>query len=173
MDKMEQDSKPDDCNRGDTRSPAWLTKLQVAARLGKSVSVIKKLQARGYLHPVLKNGISLFALTEVEALARPGRRPSPWLASPSKSRGGRAKGAGALRTEGQEAAHVFRLLKRGISLPDIVVRANVPPHRVRSLYREWKRSLEEGPPAIAHALGDGAELDALGAAAQDLFARKD
>jgi hypothetical protein len=60
-----------------------------------------------------------------------------------------------------------------MSLPDIVVRANVSPHRVRSLYREWKRSLEEGPPAIAHALGDGGELDALGAAAQDLFARKD
>jgi hypothetical protein len=173
MDKTEPTSKPDESNPAETRWPAWLTKHQVAARLGKSVTAIKKLQARGYLHPVLKSGISLFALTEVEALARPGRRPSPWLAGPGKSRGGRAKGAGALRTEGQEAAHIFRLLKRGMSLPDIVVRANVPPHRVRSLYREWKRSLEEGPPAIAHALGDGADLDTLAAVAEDLFAREE
>ena len=165
MDKTEPISKPDD-----SKSPAWLTKHQVAARLGKSVSVIKKLQARGYLHPLLKNGISLFPLTEVEALARPGRRPSPWLASPGKSRG--AKAGAARRTEGQEAAHVFRLLDQGMTLRDIVMRARVPPHRVRALYREWTRSLEEGPAADEHALGDGGELDALAAAAQDLFAHK-
>jgi hypothetical protein len=169
MNKKEQESRLDDSKLTDTRWPLWLTKYQVAARLRKSVSVIKKLQARGYLHPVLKNGISLFALTEVEALARPGRRPSPWLTSAPKSRGGRAKGTSTHRTEGQEAAHVFRMLKRGMSLRDIVMRAHVPPHRVRLLYREWKRSLDEGPPALANAVGDSPELDALAAAAEDLF----
>lgn len=33
------------------------------------------------------------------------------------------------------------------------------------------RSLEQGPPPDEHALGDGAELDGLAAAAEDLFAR--
>jgi hypothetical protein len=56
--------------------------------LGKSLSVVLKLQERGYLHPVLKNGIRHFALTEVEVLARPERRPSPWPASPGKKSGG-------------------------------------------------------------------------------------
>jgi hypothetical protein len=165
MDKTEPTSKPDD-----SKWPAWLTKHQVAARLGKSLSVVLKLQARGYLHPVLKNGIRHFALTEVEALARPGRRPSPWLASPGKSRG--AKAGAARRTEGQEAAHVFRLIDKGMGLREIVVRARVPPHRVRALYREWARLLEQGPAPDEHALGDGPELDALAAAAEDLFAHK-
>lgn len=165
MDKTQPTSKPDDA-----KWPAWLTKHQVAARLGKSLSVVLKLQERGYLHPVLKNGVRHFALTEVEALARPGRRPAPWLASPGKSRG--AKTNTARRTEGQEAAQVFRLLDQGMSLREIVTRARVPPHRVRSLHREWTRSLEQGPPPEDHALGDGAELDALAAVAEDLFARE-
>jgi hypothetical protein len=59
-----------------------------------------------------------------------------------------------------------------MSLREIVTRARVPPHRVRSLYREWMRSLEEGPAPDDHALGDGAELDALAAAAEDLFAHR-
>jgi hypothetical protein len=61
---------------------------------------------------------------------------------------------------------------QGISLRDIVMRARVPPHRVRSFYREWTRSLEQGPAPDEHALGDGAELETLAAAAEDLFARK-
>jgi hypothetical protein len=67
--------------------------------------------------------------------------------------------------------HAFRLLKRRMSLREIVMRARVPPHRVRMLHREWTRSLEQGPPADEHCLGDGAELDGLAAAAEDLFAR--
>jgi hypothetical protein len=132
--------------------------------------MIKKLQARGYLHPVLKNGVSLFALTEVEALARPGRRPSPWLATAGEGRG--ASASAPRRSEGQEAALVFRLLDRGVSLREIVIRARVPLHRVRALYREWQRSLEDGPPRDEHTLGDGAELDALAAAAEALFSRE-
>ncbi len=78
MDKT--DNKPDD-----TKTPIWLTKEQASARLGKPVSVLQHLQYRGYLHPVLRSGIRLYALAEVEALARPGRRPSPWIASPPMS----------------------------------------------------------------------------------------
>lgn len=154
-------------------------------RLGKSLSVVQKLQARGYLHPVAKNGSSLFALHEVEPLARvaciamagartvaPGRRPSPWLAGAVKSRGTPAKAARTRRSEGQKAAHVFRLLEQGMSLRQIVIHARVEPHLVRSLHREWKRSLEEGPPPDAHALGDGPELNVLAAAADQHFAHK-
>jgi len=134
--------------------------------------VLQHLQYRGYLHPVLRSGIRLYALAEVEALARPGRRPSPWIASPPRARATHAKTA-TRRTEGQEAAHVFRLLDQGLSLREIVMQAGVPPHRVRSLHREWTRSLEQGPPPDDHALGDGAELDALAAVAENLFARED
>src|SRR5579863_7354269 len=97
MNKTEPQSNPPD-----TRPSAWLTKQQAAARLGKTLPMITKLPERGYLHAVLRNGKRLFALAEVEALARPGRRPSPWLASPSKSRYG--KGPASRRAEGQEAA---------------------------------------------------------------------
>jgi hypothetical protein len=161
-------------NPTDATWPAWLTKEQASARLGKPVSVLQHLQYRGYLHPVLRSGIRLYALAEVEALARPGRRPSPWIASPPRARATHAKTAktATRRTEGQEAAHVFRLLDQGLSLREIVMQAGVPPHRVRSLHREWTRSLEQGPPPDDHALGDGAELDALAVVAEDLFARE-
>ena len=69
---------------------------------------------------------------------------------------------------------MFRFIHQGMSLREIVMRARVPPHRVRAraLYREWAHSLEQGPVPDEHVLGDGAELDVLVAAAQDLFARK-
>lgn len=126
------------------------------------------MQYRGYLHPVMRNRIRLHALAEVEALARPGRRPSPWFASPPK--------AGAIpgkivtrRSDGREAAHVFRLLDQGLSLRAIVTRAHVPPYRVRELHREWARALEHGSPPNPHTLGDTAELSELAAGAQALF----
>ena len=157
----------------DTRWPVWLTKEQAAARLGKPESVVQHLQYRGYLHPVMRNRIRLYALAEVEALARPGRRPSPWLASPPKqTRATQAKTV-PRRTDGQEAAYVFRLLDEGLSLRAIVTRAHVPPHRVRELHREWVRSLEHGSPPDPHALGDTAELTELAAGAQALFERRD
>jgi hypothetical protein len=164
MDKTEPESK-----LADEKGPVWLTKHQAAARLRKPATEIGRLADRGYLHPILRNGNRLFALSEVEAFARPGRRPSPWLVSPSKTRS--AKVSAGRPTEGREAAAVFRLIDQGLSLREIVMRAHVPPHRVRALYREWQRGLEDGPPQGEHALGDGAELDGLAAAAEDLFAR--
>jgi len=163
-----------DAKLDDTKTPIWLTRDQVAARLGKSRSVVQKLQASGYLHPVVRNGVSLFALNEVDILARPGRRPAPWLAGHVRTRTKLAHAAsGARRTEGQEAAHVFRLLEQGLSLRQIVIQARVPPHRVRALHREWTRSLDHGPPPNAHALGDDPELNTLANAAEQLFAHDD
>jgi hypothetical protein len=173
MDKKKRESKLNDPSPVQTRWPTWLTRHQAAARLGKSPSVVQKLQARGYLHPVVKNGISLFALSEVEALTLPGRRPAPWLASPAKCRSPRAKTLPTQRTEGLEAAQVFRLLDQHLSLREIVIRAHVPPHRVRSLYLDWMRSLDQGPPVLARARADGADLDALAAATERLLARND
>jgi hypothetical protein len=154
----------------DAKWPLWLTKHQAATRLGKSVAEIVKLHQRGYLHPVLKHGIRLFALGEIEELARSGRRLSPWFASPSKSRRAKTPAAHAPR-KGHEAAHVFRMLDRGMDLREIVTRARIPPHRVRQLHREWTRSLAEGPPPTDNALGDGADLDDLAVAAEELFAK--
>jgi hypothetical protein len=42
---------------------------------------------------------------------------------------------------------------------------------VRVLHREWTRSHSSKAPPDEHYLGDGAELDGLAAAAEDLFAR--
>jgi hypothetical protein len=66
---------------------------------------------------------------------------------------------------------VFRLLDHGMSLREIVLRARVPPHRVRALHREWTRSLDQGSPPDPRALGDGADLSALVAAAENIFGR--
>jgi hypothetical protein len=183
-------------NANEQRPAVWLTKQQVADRLGKSIKTIQGLVSRGYLHPVLKNGHQHFSPPEVEALARPGRRPSPWLAGPSR---GSVHAAAGSRSEGKEAAYVFRLLSQNKSLREIVIRAQVPPSRVRALHREWRLSVEDKHDAerdmtapaidetfpIACALspelaryddpnlqldiGDGPELDTLGAAAQRLF----
>jgi hypothetical protein len=156
------------------RPAVWLTKQQVADRLGKSVKTIQNLVSRGYLHPVLKNGHQHFSPPEVEALARPGRRPSPWLAGPSR---GSVRAAAGPRSEGKEAAHVFRLLSQNKNLREIVIRAQVPPNRVRALHRAWRLSLEDkyhelaryDDPNLQFDIGDGPELDTLGAAAQRLF----
>ena len=155
----------------DASWPAWLTKEQAAARLGKPVSVVQHLQYRGYLHPVLRNGIRLYALAEVEALARPGRRPSPWIASPPKDprhpcedgpTPHRRAGSGPRLSAARPGLEPARDRDPG----------RVPPHRVRALHREWTRSLEQGPPPDHHALGDGAELAALAAVAEALFERE-
>jgi hypothetical protein len=81
--------------------------------------------------------------------------------------------AAAKRSEGTEAALVFRLFDEQKSLREIVIRAKVPPHRVRALYREWQNSFERGAPVDSHALGDGPELDGLATAAARLFAEND
>jgi len=76
-------------------------------------------------------------------------------------------------TQGAEAALVFRLLNEQKTLREIVVRARVPPHRARELYREWQRSFEHGASVDAQALGDGPQLDDLATAAARLFASED
>jgi hypothetical protein len=103
---------------------------------------------KGQLHPLKKGGVNVFAAPEIEALTRPGRRASPWLAG-THSRSTHPPSGEARRSEGAEAALVFRLLNEQKTLREIV-RAKVPPHRVRELYREWQRSFEQGAPVDTH-----------------------
>jgi hypothetical protein len=156
----------------DETRPVWLTTEEVAARLGKKRKDITKLVMRGQLHPLKKGVVNVFAAPEVEALSRPGRRPSPWLAG-THNRSTRTRSGETKRSEGAEAALVFRLLNEQKTLREIVVRARVPPHRVRVLYREWQRSFEHGAPIDSHALGDGSQLDDLATAAARLFESED
>jgi hypothetical protein len=155
----------------DEAKPVWLTSDEVAVRLGKKRKDVTKLVMRGHLHPLRKGGVNVFAAPEVEALARPGRRASPWLmGTPRRSA---SPSTAAKRSEGTEAALVFRLLDEGKSLREIVIHAKVPPHRVRTLYREWQNSFEQGAPVDSHARGDGPELDELALAAARVFAEQD
>jgi hypothetical protein len=163
MDKRRPEAKTEE-----PELPVWLTRDQVAQRLGKALKSVQTLVRLGYLHPIQRNGNNLYALAEVERLARPGRRPPPWLASFRRIE--TLSPGAAPKTAGREAAVVFRLLERNKSLREIVIQLQIPPHRVRALYREWKQSLDQGPPADA--LVDGPDLDSLAVAAQELFARK-
>ena len=156
----------------DEARPVWLSTEEVAARLGKKRKDITKLVMKGQLHPLKKGGANVFAAPEVEALTRPGRRASPWLAG-THSRSTRPSSGEAKRSEGAEAALVFRLLNEQKTLREIVVRARVPPHRVRELYREWQRSFEHGAPVDSQTLGDGPQLDDLATAAARLFESQD
>jgi len=144
------------------RPAGWLSGPQTAERLGKSLTQVKKLVCRGYLHPVLKNAMAYYAASEVEALAAPGPRPAPWLASPPRR--GKKKPVTAparLRTRGQEAALVFRLLRAGKTIPEIVMRGRVPPDRARALYREWRLSLDTGEPTPKQTAAALARFDQL------------
>jgi len=163
MDKKKPESKTDE-----TELPVWLTRDQVAKRLGKALKSVNTLVRHGYLHPIQRNGNNLYALAEVERLARPGRRPAPWLASYRRIEP--LSPGSAPRTEGREAAVVFRLLEQNKSLRDIVILLQIPPHRVRALYREWRQGLDQGAPPDA--LADGPDLDSLAVAAKELFAGK-
>jgi hypothetical protein len=128
------------------RPSGWLSGQQTAARLGKTLKEINRLVSRGYLHPVIKNGLRFYASSELENLAKPGPRPAPWLAGPSRRSKKPPNASARRRTHGEEAALVFQLLHADKSLREIVIRSRVPPHRVRSLYREWRLALEQGRP---------------------------
>lgn len=126
------------------RGLRWLTRHQVAKMLGISIASVRRMEQQGTLHPRMSQGVNFFDSREVRALARDraSLSPSPLV---------RARAAASFplcsvpgRTEGQEAADVFRLLNENKGLRDIVIEARIAPIRVRALYREWCLSLEEG-----------------------------
>jgi hypothetical protein len=105
-----------------------LTRSQVAARLGVSVSKVRTMEGRA-LHPTVIAGVHYFAEGEVDRLA---------ATAPQGSRG-RSR-----LDEGQIAARVFRLIDHGKDLREIVEELEIPPQLVRNLYREWKTDFDEG-----------------------------
>ncbi len=111
----------DDAETVPARTPERMTRKEAAERLGVSLSKVRTMEGKE-LHPIRENGVNYFARAEVEALVRVGAAPS------------RPKGVLA---EGQLAARVFVLLDAGKNLRQIVTELEVPPDRVRALYREW------------------------------------
>ena len=108
---------------------AWLTRREVAERLGISVSSVRRLEG-STLHPVQdEDGVRLFDASTLDAV--PTRR---------KRRTARRR----RERPGDVAARVSRLLDERRSLRDIVVVTRQPPEHVRALYREWLVGLSDG-----------------------------
>lgn len=105
-----------------------LTRSQVAARLGVSVSKVRTM-AGTMLHPDVIDGVHYFANGDVDALAQS-------LPVSKRSRG--------RLDEGQIASRVFYLIEHGKELTEIVQELEVPPQLVRTLYHEWKTDLMDG-----------------------------
>ena len=142
----------------------FLTRLQVAARLGVSLSTVRRLE--GGRLPVVRgaDGVHRFdpaavAALAVELAAELAADPSP---ASKRARTGRrganpgqaGQGAPAAPASrqgppadlppGELAARVFERLEQRQSLAEIVVGLRVPPALVRELHREWQRGLVEG-----------------------------
>ncbi|MFM2416615.1 MAG: hypothetical protein RL385_1338 [Pseudomonadota bacterium] len=109
-----------------------LTRSEVAARLGVSVSTVRRLEW-DRLHPEIDDlGVHRFDPREVEALA-PALPPKPATQRPT-----------AASTAGRTAARVFRMFERGHDIAAIVIQTNQSPSVVRQLYHEWSTSLQDG-----------------------------
>ena len=107
-------------------TPRW-TRAQVARRLGKSISTVRRLEGVD-LHPVRgPDGVNRFDPAEVEALAR--RTGAPGSAS---------------LAPGVLAARVFKRLDEKATLHDLVIELEQPPQVLRALYREWQLGFEDG-----------------------------
>jgi hypothetical protein len=115
-----------------------LTRGQVAKRIGKSVSSVRRMEFTT-LNPVAdERGIFRFDADEVEGLAKqlegtasPERRAAPSRATKA-------------RKDGLLAARTFTMFSRRWSLPRIVAATKQTPERVRTLYHHWVTGLEEG-----------------------------
>lgn len=126
----------------DASKPRTLTRAQVAARLGVSVSTVRRYEG-DRLHPhVGEDEVRWFDDKEVAALAatlanesRPVRRRN---LEPGLS------GRPASRSPGEIAAEVFERLEQRQSLAEIVIGAQVEPSVVRELFEQWSLGLVEG-----------------------------
>jgi hypothetical protein len=115
----------------------WLTRTQVAERLGISPSSVRRLEW-DQLHPeVDERGVHRFDPAEVAALRLPRRR------APAKARRAVDPEARDRARRGRLAAEVFVMFGRRVPLAQIVVATRQPPDAIRALYREWSTSLEE------------------------------
>lgn len=115
-----------------------LTRAQVAKRIGRSVSSVRRMEFTT-LNPVAdERGIFRFDADEVEALAKqlldtttPQRRPGPSRVTTA-------------RRDGLLAARTFAMFSRHWSLPRIVTATKQTPERVRALYHHWVTGLQDG-----------------------------
>lgn len=125
----------------DASKPGTLTRAQVAARLGVSVSTVRRYEG-DRLHPrVDADDVRWFDDKEVAALAatlanepravrRRNAEPSPGTHA-------------ALRPSGEIAAEVFERLEQRQSLAEIVIGVRVEPSVVRELFEQWSLGLVE------------------------------
>jgi hypothetical protein len=96
-----------------------------------SVSSVRRLEGTR-LHPVQDDrGVWRFDLAEVDQLKLESVRQRT------------ARGKTRART-GDAAARAFRMFSEGRNLREIVIRARLPPERVRVLYSEWLVGLKDG-----------------------------
>lgn len=122
-------------------SGSRLTRGQVAARLGISVSTVRRYEG-DRLHPTVdENDVRWFDEKEVAALAAE-------LANKSSSKASRNSGAANARavdqrTAGEIAALVFERFDQRQSLAEIVVGLRVEPDHVAQLFDHYSRGLTE------------------------------
>jgi transcriptional regulator with XRE-family HTH domain len=121
----------------DASDRCTLTRQQVAARLGVSVSSVRRLEF-AELHPVRgPNGALLFDPAEVDRIPKRHPRAS---ALRRQRRGDAHRAVG--RTSGRVAARVFQMFAKNWPLAQIVIATKQPPEAIRSLYHEWVTPLQ-------------------------------
>ena len=123
---MDEPATPKQPAAAEVRTKGRLTRSQVAARLGVSISKVRTMEGKA-LHPNKIDGVNYFDPSEVDAVA--------------KSQG---KKATAGLTDGQIAAKVFDMIDHGKELREIVIELEIPPAVVRGLYREWLDDFDKG-----------------------------
>jgi DNA-binding transcriptional MerR regulator len=102
-------------------------RARVARELGISIARVRALEAAGALKPTIdKDGAVLYDPRAVRAFAK--KRPPRVL------------------VQGELASKVFRMIKDGFPLRDIVIELKLPPETVRKLHDEYRRELVESPP---------------------------
>ena len=117
-----------------------LTRGQVAARLGVSVSTVRRLEGTRLRPKIDADDVRWFDEKEVASLAAE-------LANVAlKRKGPAAKAADAFarHSPGELAALVFERLEQRQSLPEIVIGLRVAPDVARGLFDQWCLGLTEG-----------------------------
>jgi transcriptional regulator with XRE-family HTH domain len=120
-------------------SATRLTRAQVAARLGISISTVRRYEG-SRLHPhVDEDDVHWFDVKEVTALAAA-------LANESRARKPRnmSTAAEASPSPGELAAQLFERFEQRQSLAEIVVGLRIEPKAVRDLFDQWCLGLTEG-----------------------------
>jgi len=109
--------------------PDGLTRSQVARQLGVGVTAVHYMRLRGELRPK-RDAAGVWRYDPADVI-----------------RAAATRGVRNLHTAGDVAAEAFRMFVQGGELADIVSALRITPNEVRHLYKEWKSSLDDPPPA--------------------------